>query len=260
MGPSSVFFVGGGNPNLKPEQSKAWSLGLVYTSELFSRTRLSIDYTRIEKSDEIRELFADQILANESSLPGRITRGANLPGDLPGWAGPIVGFDASLLNVAHSEVEAVDVQIDSEKEFSNAGKIVFQAAVTWQTHFKQQLAPSTPMLENVGYLGGPLKLRANASLAWESTHWTIGWSARYFGPNKVYVAGASVSTIAINTLNQGADSIPSQTYHDVFAELKLNGLATNRRSTMVANAMANTVITFGVRNVFIRGSWLSRIR
>jgi outer membrane receptor protein involved in Fe transport len=42
-----------GNPNLQPETSKSWSAGLILTPRAVQGLRLSIDYTRIRKADEI---------------------------------------------------------------------------------------------------------------------------------------------------------------------------------------------------------------
>src|SRR5690606_17013472 len=101
-----------GNPDLQPEESETWSIGLIFMPRFLKNLRISTDYTRIRKTDEI--LFPNLLLImqNEAALPGRVVRGPNLPDDPPGWAGPVTHIDASALNISGAAVDAYDFQVD----------------------------------------------------------------------------------------------------------------------------------------------------
>ncbi|MBL8268769.1 TonB-dependent receptor, partial [Steroidobacter sp.] len=82
-----VDYSYGGNPDLKSETSTSWSAGFVFTPRWVDGLRLSVDYTEIKKKNNIVALDDQTLLDNETFFPGRVTRGANLPGDPAGWAG-----------------------------------------------------------------------------------------------------------------------------------------------------------------------------
>ena len=67
--------VTGGNPTLVPEESRSWSFGMIFTPRFVENLRVSIDYTNIQKTDEIGTFASvQQALDLEDLIPGRITR------------------------------------------------------------------------------------------------------------------------------------------------------------------------------------------
>ena len=248
--PIDVFEeLDGGNPNLRPEKSKSKSAGIILTPRIVPGLRLSVDYTKIEKTDNIA-FFANSLgfdaavqtlINDESLLPGRITRGPNLPGDLPGWAGPITFVDNTLLNIAKAEVEAYDIQVDYRKATGNLGAFDFFALTTSQTHYKTQDLASLPVLENVGVTStNPVKFKGTAGLTWNYGQWTLGWNTRYFDSYWVN------ATHTFN-VNQGSARIPSQIYHDAFATYRFGRSSSAHFGSQL---LSNTEINLGIRNVF----------
>jgi len=244
-------FINGGNANLQPEQSESWSAGVVFTPHVIPNARLSIDYTKISKTNNIISPSVAQLLANESVLPGRIVRGPNLPTDQPGWAGPITLIDQSNVNIARAEVEAYDVQLDFRHETARFGSLDFFALATWQTHYKTQLLPSLLVVENVGiessdFSSIPVKLKANAGLTWDYRDWTVGWNARYF--DSYLVADPTQALNAVTIKNQGnGGRVPSQVYHDLFMTYRFVSLG---RASTASRLLSNTEVQLGVRNIF----------
>jgi outer membrane receptor protein involved in Fe transport len=57
---TSLIFSG--NPNLRPERSHSLSLGAILQPRFIENLRLSVDYTRIKKTDEIQSLDPQTIL------------------------------------------------------------------------------------------------------------------------------------------------------------------------------------------------------
>src|SRR5262249_32663229 len=84
-----------GAPDLDPEDSKSWSAGIILTPSKLPGLRLSLDYTRIKKTNEIATLTSQQVVDNEAFLPGRVVRGPKLGTDPASWAGPIQVIDRS---------------------------------------------------------------------------------------------------------------------------------------------------------------------
>src|SRR5258708_14706677 len=123
----------GGNPNVSHEKSKSWSAGAVLTPRVVPGLRVSADYTRIDKTNNIQTLTVQQVVDNESYLPGRIIRGPSLPTDQPGWAGPVSGINATLTNAAKAHAEAYDVAFDYHPE-TDVEAFPFFTAATRGTH------------------------------------------------------------------------------------------------------------------------------
>jgi len=206
----SFLTVTGGTTDLQPEKSTSWSAGMVLTPHFVPNLRVSLDYTRIEKRDNIVSLTAQQTIDNESIAPDRVIRGPRLPDDPADWAGPITVIDRTNMNRAWAEVEAFDLTADYARDTESFGRFELYALATWQTHYETQLLPTEPVVENVGVSSdNPLKFKANAGALWKFNHWSAGWNGRYFDS---YVVSRNAATI----LNQGTSRVPSQHYHDAF--------------------------------------------
>jgi len=240
---AAIPITSGGNPNLSPELSESWSAGAILTPRVLSGLRLSVDYTRIEKTGNITGLQAQAVLDNEDSFPGRVTRGPVPAGD-PYGVGPVVALNNSSINLAWAFIEAYDVQLDYQWKPASRGTFDFYALATWQTHYKTQQLPTSPIVENVGdgarnWTGLPLKFKANAGVTWTSNRWTLGWNAQHFGSR--FVSPAHV-------VSQGSPYVASQTSHDVFAAYRFP--AGSREGGFISSLMRNTEVQLGVKNVF----------
>jgi iron complex outermembrane recepter protein len=237
---ASVAFVSGGNASLRPEESTSWSGGIIFTPRQVPGLRLSVDYTQIDKTDNITTLTRQQIVDNEAIFPDRVVRGPVPTGD-PYGVGPITSVDITSVNIARAEVTAYDVQLDYERATSRAGKFGFYGYATWQPHYLTQLLPGLAFIENAGVTSSnPLRFKANAGLRWKRGRLSAGWNARYFDS---YV----VSTNATVLLNQGARMVPSQIYHDLTLGYRFEGASSG---SALSRAMAWTEIQFAVKNVF----------
>lgn len=228
------LLTSGGNPNLLPEDSESWSAGIIFTPRAVPGLRVSLDYVKIKKTDNIATPTVETLI---NFFPERITRGPNLPDDPTGWAGPIIEIDGTLINVAKAEVEAFDLQADYE--FDTAfGRFTPFVLASRQMHFLQQFLPNGVVLDNVGITNAnPLELKGNLGLNWRYGAWSAGWAARYFDS---YVAGL---TATINQWQGNGGHVPSQTYHDVFATYRFSADAR-------AAVLADTEVTLGIKNLF----------
>ena len=239
----------GGNPDLQPEDSESWSVGAILTPRAFPGFRLSLDYSVIEKTDEI--LFADNqlILDNEDQLPGRVVRAELTQADIDAGfdVGRVIGIDRSLLNFANTESEALDVQIDQFIETDRYGDFRFYAVATRMLSVAQQFTAASDVVDRVGLDNGPLEWRANFGLTWTSpgSAWMLGWNAQHYDSYLVYGAESSDVVVEQSVLRQGSDTIPSETYHDLFLRLDLDSLYTT-----VNGLFAGVEVRVGIQNVF----------
>ena len=95
-----VEVFSGGNPNLQPETSTQWNLGVVW--EPVRGLSLGVDYWAIEQKGIIEPLTEENLMRYYQRFPDRITRGPVDPvyPDLPG---PIVAIDISPINLGTTQ-------------------------------------------------------------------------------------------------------------------------------------------------------------
>lgn len=210
-----------GNPNLEPEQSKSWSAGVILTPRVLPELRVSLDYTRIEKTDAIIaprvNVSVAQLIENEAAFPDRVVRG---PSDSLYPVGPIVFLDLTNMNAANVNVTAYDLQLDYALRTERFGDFDLFALVTRQTEYNLQLLPSLPFSNRVG-LGrfAPLEWRGNVGVNWNRGDWSAGWLTRFYG--SYYVEDPALAASAVAFANQGSAKISSQVYHDLFVSFDL---------------------------------------
>lgn len=237
--------ISGGSLSIRPETSRSWSAGAVFTPKVVPGLRLSIDYTQINKTDEIQIPTPQFILDRQDEFADRIVRGPNLPGDPAGWAGPIISFDRSLINVAATSVEAWDIQADYTINAEKLGKLRWYAVATWQPHYKNTLRPDVAETDRVGFSGGPLEWRGNLGLDWNLGAWAMRWNAQFYDSYRVYSVTSTATQIADAVLTQGADRIPSQVYHDLSVSYRFT-----QTSSGLRRIFDNSEISFGLQNLF----------
>lgn len=232
--------LGGGNPALVPEDSKSWSVGTIVNPRVIPDLRLSVDYVRIHKTNNISVLQQQAIIDNETLFPGRIIRAPAAPGD-PFGVGRISFIDFTAVNFAQLKLEAYDVALDYRLQTTNAGLFAIYGVATWHTRHETQLIPTAPVVDNVGITSSnPLRLRANAGISWTYGGWTFNWSTRYF--DGYLVADPNSATSSTLFQNQGSRRVPSQIYHDITAIYRFRD---------VGSALVDgTEIAIAVKNVF----------
>lgn len=243
-----ITVVSTGNPNLMPESSKSWSAGLVFTPSYLPGLRMSVDYTRMEKSDNIGEIPSWQqgVIDREALFPERVVRGPNLPGDPSGWAGPIIQIDSSPANLSSLELEAWDVQLDYRWDTEARGAFDFFLVGTWQPRYAIQLISGAPVVDYVG-LGAvnPLEFKGNAGLTWNLSAWRAGWNLNYFDSYRAAPPEQWHTDMAMANQGNGG-RVPSQIYHDVFVNYDFALSNANG----IPGWLSGTQVQLGIRNLF----------
>ncbi|WP_438480483.1 TonB-dependent receptor domain-containing protein [Oleiharenicola lentus] len=247
--------ISGGNPNLRPQNSESVNVGAIWTPswEKLKGLRFNAEYYKIEQFDKIATLGAQDILNDENIYPDRVTRGAD---------GRVTLVNVSSVNLFKLETEGVDLSASYHWKTSR-GTFDLQGLGTVILHEKRKDALTTPVLDYVGHVanGGPGKIKANATLNWEHRGWSLSWSSQYYDSYAQYgIAGGPYSTRYQGGLiydyyikQQGAETIPSQTYHTFVAGYNFGHqkVASGSRLASMASWLLNDLkVQVGVRNVF----------
>lgn len=241
-----VHTLSGGNPNIQPEKSRSKSVGIVLTPSFLKGFRFSADWTRIDKENNIGTLTLQQMVDNESLLPGRVTRDPAPSGD-PFGVGPITLVDLSMVNFLSSRVESVDYSLGYRHTTDSWGMFEFNVLATHTRTFQRQLTANQPPVEGVNFSAfGPLSRQGNARLTWDYRRWSAGWIARYVGGYRIM--GPPVSSSTINIIRQGDQFVKSQVFHEVFVTHRFPRL--DEKAPGWQRYLRGVELSVGVRNLF----------
>lgn len=236
----------GGNPDVKPESSRTFSLGTVFEPGGFLKgLRFSADWTKVDKRDvyfnpiqifvgfgpAAQDVFDRYIRA----VPGAVTRAA--PSD--GFAvGKITAVDGRLTNLNSISTEAVDFALDYNGPLFG-GTISASARASTVLSLRVSPFPGEPTEEYRGVAPtrgfaalispGGFKWRGSAWANWSKGPVTVGWAGRYFNSYRRNLA----VTATVDVTN--SPIIPAQLYHDVTFSYRFSFDAT---------------LTAGINNVF----------
>ncbi len=241
----NVTQISGGNPDLDPEESTSLSIGVVLTPRIVPGLRLSLDYTAIDKTDEISFVSSATLLANEDLAPGRVTRAELTQEDIDAnyTGGVITAIDTSSINFARTSVRSFDVQIDYLFDTTH-GSLRAYALASYLSDYITQFQPGAPLIDNAGH-STRLQWRGNAGLVFERDAWSLDWNMQYFDSYLFYPATLPAASIPFYIAEQGSDTIPRQIYHDLVGRLRLSDLV-----GLSSGIFANTDVQIGIRNIF----------
>ncbi len=201
----------GGNIDLKPEEGKTLTYGLVWTPAFAKGLSVAVDRFEIDVDKIITTVSrqtAVDLCYDKGLLCNVVTRGTNV--QLPGATYVLTAVNEQLENVAELKVHGTD--IDVRYSFSlprNIGAMDLNLLTTLYDKAVQTTA-GTP-INLLGQAGGSttdqgwVKFTANANIGWRLGAISANWNIRHIGS-----ADMNTST----TLN-GFPKIPSHTYHNL---------------------------------------------
>lgn len=239
--------LSGGNSNLKPELSKAWNYGVVFTPRFVPGLTATVDYWRIEKKDAILiPTGPSAILADPASFPGRVIRAAPSATDIAnGWLGEVLSVDYRATNVGFTETNGIDFNIRYTRKIADLGTLTSFTNVTWTDSFRDQILLTNPIVQRVDSSGNPLRWNGTSSLFWEQGRWTTGVTATYIHS---YQAASTTPSPAFPTGNSlDGERIPSALLWDLQLSYEIPAMG---GTSGWSHWLSNTKYTLGVRNVF----------
>ncbi len=200
------------NPDLEPEESKSYSLGIVLQPT--RTTSVTIDAWRIKRTNEIAQGDTDAAIA-----AGDVLRDSNLLNGVAG-TGSILAVNTSYVNAAQSQVEGVDVDLRQDIALGEAGDLRLDAQWSHTRKFERtdggvthEYAGTHGNCDVTNCIGTP-KDRANFGATWSHDAWSLSGIVNYIGKmdNKDERGGDYLSFYADGT---PVETIPSFTTFDL---------------------------------------------
>lgn len=224
--------ISGGDQNITPEASKSYNVGVVFTPQFIPDLRLSVDYFKIEKSNNIATPTADYVLQNEANLPNRVVRDSN---------GNVTSINIQSLNALGLKTSGIDTALNYRFD-SILGDSNFNLGYTYVDQYIQQtsLNGGWESQLNGSASGDPIRHRANATFSFKPNDmWTFGWGTQYYSAYEITNAAAILNQTGI-----AADElkIEGEFFHDIFARAKLN--------VSGVKAVNSAEIGMGINNLF----------
>lgn len=170
----------GGNPNLKPEKSKTFSVG--FALEPVTNLTFSADYWNIKLRDQINAIDQISVLANPSLYGDKIIRCKDIPvaqqAELNRCGADnlnsnAIGYVVTLTdNIGKVLTSGVDLSAGYLMNAGSAGTFAFNWDATWVRSYKYQNSAADPLKENVG-----MYIDSSPVFRWQHTmamNWTKG--------------------------------------------------------------------------------------
>ena len=194
FGFTSVGILSQGNPNIKPETAKSYTLGLI--AEPFTGASATLDFWKIDRKNEIVQADPASIIPAGTPLTGAPL--SKIPGAQPntfiyydstGALSTVTGF---YRNAAKTKTDGVDLELRHRLSLGEAGRLTTQ--LTW-THTRkfQRTDPDGNTFDYAGTSGpivlgagaGTPKDRGSLSLGWARGPWAVTGALNYVGPLKL---------------------------------------------------------------------------
>lgn len=204
-----VAIITQGNPNLKPEKSKSYTLGFVF--EPVAQTNLSVDFWQIKRTDEINQGTVDEALA-----AGKFVRSDN---NLPGTpdSGTLLAVLGSYINSTSSTVRGYDVDGSVAFNLGEAGKLITRLGWTHISSWERvdagttyQYAGTHGNCDVTNCIGTP-KDKFNFTATWDRGGLQFSGTVNYIGSmkNVMWDGDACASSFADGSDAPSGCRIPS---------------------------------------------------
>ncbi|MEN8179742.1 MAG: TonB-dependent receptor [Pseudomonadota bacterium] len=159
-GGSQYQVVFSGNPDLDPEESTSWYLGLVV--EPMDDLTIGIDYWKYDHTNII-DTDTQYILDHEDAYPDVVVRSDPA---FDGDPGEIIYINDSFINISDQKTDGFDLDIKYEFDIEGIGDFGVQTVATYVRSFERRPVADEPYEELLGTYQYP-KWRATAALDWE---------------------------------------------------------------------------------------------
>ena len=192
---SSVAVLIRSNPDLKPEKSRSFTLGVI--AEPFRHVSLTIDYFNIRRDNEITSAPFDPLI---NAIRGSATPGSNLPG-------PIVAYLTPFVNASYSLTAGFDAALKTEFELGSYGKLGVNVEATHLTKSEQVFGDVTyHYLGTVGPTGlggsvGTPSTRGTFNLDWTRGALSLGVTFNYHSATRGIDESVGTDCVQLSSSN-----------------------------------------------------------
>jgi iron complex outermembrane receptor protein len=180
--PASIALITSPNPNLQPERSNNWNLGVIW--DPLPRTSISLDLWQIRRRNEINQEQTDAAIA-----AGHVARDPSTASTIPGDPGAITAVLASYVNSAQTKVKGLDLDgRQSWKLPGDWGNFILDGKYThlykWirteKDGTRRDFAGTHGNCDVTNCIGTPAN-RANVHATWEREAWRVTANVNFRG-------------------------------------------------------------------------------
>jgi iron complex outermembrane receptor protein len=220
----SIGAVKVGDPSLKPEKSKGYTLGFVWDAT--ANTSIAVDNWRIKRTDEINPLPYNEAARLPTAI--RLDNNLTINGVVVPNTGTLLLSKAPYKNSSYTEIKGTDFDVKQRFNLGDYGKLI--AALRW-THVsswvraesdtvKYQFAGTHGNCDTSNCAGTP-KDKVNLALSWDYGAWNWTSTINYRGKmdNKLFEGNPCAS---IKADGSGFCTIDSFTTVDLSAAYNVN--------------------------------------
>ena len=175
-GSRNVAIITSPNPDLKPEESKSYSVGIVLQPT--SSTSLTVDAWQIKRTNEIAQGSTAQAIAD-----GDVLRDSDLINGVPG-TGSILAVNTAYVNANSSRVRGIDTDI---RQTFDIGPGQLEMDLQWSHVLKFERTEGGETVDYVGTHGncdvtnciGTPEDRVNFGTTWKQGPWSVSGVVNY---------------------------------------------------------------------------------
>ncbi|MBB4844973.1 iron complex outermembrane receptor protein [Paucibacter oligotrophus] len=184
------------NPELRPEKSDSYTLGLLF--DLASTTDAVLDAWYIERRGEVDRLGTQEMLNREDEFPGSVLR---LPPSTPGELGQVYQVRRPYMNLAMSRTYGIDYELNQRISLNDWGRLKLSLKGTRMLSRKLQRDASQPIYETVGFYKVPANKLA-LSGNWSIGNWSTTLTGNFQSGFQSYAAGGSCDATLLSAGRQ----------------------------------------------------------
>ncbi|MDR0184809.1 TonB-dependent receptor plug domain-containing protein [Lysobacter arvi] len=243
---SNYAYLSGSNPELKPETSKTYTVGMVYSPTWAEGLDIGLDWWKIRVDDVIAAETVTSIL-NQYYVQDIATAGSRFVRDAD--SGQVVDVTRTLINAGYQETAGYDFSVSYRLPETSFGRFRIDWKSTYVDYleYKRDNEDVTPVEQRNGWVtgdwGGNFRIRSNMMLDWNLGDFGASWTARYYSSAKEPCAydlsgGPECNNPDFSsayTLEQPTQVRGSNTFHDVQFRY---------------NTPWNATVSLGANNVF----------
>ncbi|WP_277928904.1 TonB-dependent receptor domain-containing protein [Luteimonas aquatica] len=175
----TVAFANQPNPNLKPEESKSYSVGFVL--QPIESMSIAVDGWQIKRTNEITQLSSDQAIEQ-----GLFLRGDDLINGIQG-TGSLLAIFTPYINATSSKVRGVDLDFNQRFDLGDYGRLrldmQWSHLIRWERTdggVTTNFAGTHDNCNVTNCIGTP-KNRINLGLTWDYSDWSVSGVVNYRG-------------------------------------------------------------------------------
>lgn len=207
------------NKDLQPERSDNFNFGFVLSPT--SDSSIAIDYYNIRQSDLIGTQSGADIIANESTSPGKVVRDET---------GRITTLYRQYSNMGDRETSGLDIDLRQRFRSKDYGNLTLNSQISHVLRFAEPLSTGEPLTDGAGsnQFGSIPKWRAVTAATWDINSWSATLTWNYTGGYDQANPSANDTVRYVDAFNTFDLNISWKLFKDTTITAKVQNLTNTR--------------------------------